>query len=156
MNKKMIITESQLNRLSKIVSEQNGSDKYKMKVEVEPIYDGLNYKGYEINNIDCREMVISFDIELEYSSYGIKSANIYSLSGPSYIYANVSFYPDDENENKEDVVINLDWSNSSFIHIEDDAKIGWIGIDSPVQIILANDKSGNLFAKGININIRDI
>lgn len=136
--KKIILSESQAKILmDKVVSEQiNPSGKYSQNVKSDFDYHQLKYKGGDVDWVDNVEFTVSFDIDMDGRSYGIKDVSIMNVKGPEALDIVITYYPEgSEDSIEEEVQIKLDWDN---VKIEKDANIGWIGIDSVVDINLTS------------------
>lgn len=149
--KKVIINEKQAKKLmGKLISEQyTDDDRYRQEVTCQFGYHGLTYKGGEIDWIPDATMTVSFRIDMEARSYGIKSISVYDFQGPSEVVVPVTYYPEGSDDSvDEDVVIKLNWDD---VTTDDAVDVGWIGIDNVVEVELSVDESGNFISKGILI-----
>jgi len=153
--KKIVLGESQVDKLmSKLVSEQYaGSDRYSQEVRCSFEYHKKTYKGNEIDWIADGRFNLSFRIDMEARSYGIKGISVYDFQGPEEIEILVTYYPEgSEDPIDEEILIRPDWSKVNT----DEADIGWIGIDQDIEMDLINDESGNLIAGDILIHTKEI
>jgi len=154
--KKIILTEEQSKKLmDKIISEQYAdNDRYSQEVRCSFGYHKKTFKGYDIDWIDDGRFNLSFRIDMEARSYGIKGISVYDFQGPEEIDIIVTYYPEGQDDDSidEEMIIRPDWSNVNT----DEADIGWIGIDQDIEMDLTNDESGNLIAAGILIHSKGI
>ena len=162
--KKIVLTEKQSKKLvNKLINEQARSwhdlihDDGRQHVEVECDFDyyHLTYKGGQIDDILKNKLNISFLVEPEWRSYGIKSISVYDIRGPEEIELEIAYYPAnsgrDDDSVEEGFNLKLDWDN--MLQTEDDETLGWFGVSNEMSIELANDGQGGLVAKSINIGV---
>ena len=135
-------------------------DTYSRKIKPEIFYYGLSFNEYEINEVTCDDITITYNIDMEVREFGIKSISIYNIKGPEKLPLNVSYYISKVNnegalddELKEEVIeINLNWDN---VKTERTTEPGAITINS-VEIELVNSTDFNLISKSILIYLFDI
>jgi len=154
--KKVILNETQVDKLmNKLVSEQiTENNRYRQEVSCSFGYHKKTFKGHEIDWIPDTKFNVSFRIDMEARSFGIKGVIVHDFQGPEEIETYVTYYPEgSEDPIDEDLMIRIDWSNAQT---DDLADIGWIGIDQDIEIDLTNDESGNLVATGILIHTKGI
>jgi len=154
--KKIVLTETQAEKLmDKVVSEQIApSDRYTQEVKCGFGYHNLTYQGNEIDWIEDVKFSVSFDIHVDARSYGIKDINIMSVRGPEAIEIVVIYYPEGAEDHVEaDAVVRLNWDD---VKIDNDADIGWIGIDHDIDIELEVDQEGNFTASMITVHSKEI
>ena len=150
-----ILTENQLKRLTKNLKEDMSTgNKYRMECKVDLNYYGAKFKGQDIDDITTSDMVLTFDIDMEARSYGIKDISVYNVQGPSEIELEVLYFSN-ENEDSVDEVITLplNWDN---VEMEKDDELSHIGIGDMIQIDLVNDENGELVVDGIIVNHKSI
>lgn len=147
--KKVVLTEEQAKKLmGKVVSEQFRDDgRYHERVKCNILANPkMTFKGHEIDWIDDVEFDLSFLIDIEARSFGIKSISVYGFTGPESIEIDVSYFPNESHDTvTETVEIKLDWDN---VVVDDDANLGYIGVSPDVELELKNDENGNLIAWG--------
>jgi len=128
----------------------NESDSsYRTEVEVEVNYYGSSFKGREINTIDTNKIFITFDIEIEYKTWGINGISIWNIQGPSEIQLSVEYYGneiiEDDFENlTEDLMLKLDWDK---IKMDEEIGNGALTVEK-ISIELINDPSGGFVVTG--------
>lgn len=118
----MIITESQMNKItnllteSKVITEQS-DNRYERKVEVSVGTNGTyRYENMVVDEITTyfNEMRLSYLIEQEHRSWGIKGISLYDIQGYDEIEVELYLYPEDSNDSndmiKKEVKVPLDWS----------------------------------------------
>jgi hypothetical protein len=127
--------------------------KYEMKCTVDPFYgyDKVKYNGQSINDVQAEDIRVTYDIDIETRSYGIKTAGVYNVSGPSEIELEV--YTEDSDDTSETVVVPLDWSKVDMEKVD---YLGYIGIDNKIELHLMNTTDGNLAVKRIRIEYNSI
>jgi len=151
----IIITENQLKGLTKKLNEDSSSDnKYRMSCKVDLNYFGSKFKGKEINDISVSEMTLTFSIDMEGRSYGIKDISVYNVQGPSEFELEVDYYNDEGDDTDiETITLPLNWDN---VTMEKDDELSYIGIGSTIQIDLINDENGELAVDDIIVNHKSI
>lgn len=148
---KIVITESQLKKLTKNLNENyvDLNDTYKEECKVD-IYDyGLKFKGYEINTISTPNIIVTFQIDMHVKSYGITDISIVNVNGPSEIELEIYYNSEDDSDMEETITIPINWEN---VDMQQDDTLGWIGVDNIIQIDLVNNENGELVVNGIIVN----
>ena len=117
--KKILVTENQMDQLRKN-AQQEDERRYRRSVTVDAESYGVSYKGMEINDISAGyEMTLTYLIEQEHRSWGIKDISLYSIQGPESLQVEIEYYIDDDNVETETVDLPVDWSK-----VETDTETG--------------------------------
>jgi len=148
---KIVITESQLKKLTKNLNENyvDLNDTYKEECKVD-IYDyGLKFRGYEINTIVTPNITVTFQIDMHVKSYGIVDISVVNVNGPSEIELEIHYYSEDDSDMEETITIPINWEN---VDMQQDDTLGWIGVNNNIQIDLVNNENGELVVDGIIVN----
>jgi hypothetical protein len=148
---KIRITESQLERLRTNLNEEPLDDKYVREVEAK-FYQGT-YKGYEINDISPIKLRVSFSIDIEMKSWGIRDINLGGITGPSEVEVEVNYYIDNDNTEDAYVTIPLDWSK---LITEKDSNSGIITVSDEVEIYLMENEEGNLVVERMEMVVYSV
>lgn len=148
---KIRITESQLERLRTNLNEEPLDDKYVREVEAK-FYQGT-YKGYEINDISPIKIRVSFSIDIEMKSWGIRDINLGGITGPSEVEVEVNYYIDNDNTEDAYVTIPLDWSK---LITEKDSSSGIITVGDEVEIYLMENEEGNLVVERMEMVVYSV
>ncbi len=168
--KKVIITENQAESLvSKILDEQVpalrateysiNDGRYRMAVIADFDYYKQTYKGFEIDDIDKIKLEISFLIDIDHESFGIKGIYIHDIQGPKEVKTLVHYYTSDVNSEdfedsvKEPIVIPIDWKR---IKIEKYSNIKYIGIEKNITIDLVSSPDGGLKFKSVEVTVNEL
>ena len=154
--KKIIITEEQSKKImGKILSEQLApEERYSQEVTCSFGYHKLTYKGHEIDWIPDTHFRVSFTIYVDAREYGIKDIGVMNVTGPEAIEIMVTYYPEGSDDSvDEEVVINLNWDD---VTVNNDADIGWIGIDHDIEMDLDQTQDGGLECGGILVHAKEI
>jgi len=162
--KKIIITEEQMgvvnNYVSKeeskstIINEAYGDDRYEMKCKFDFNYpSNLLYKGGEIEDIGYgAEYTLSFRIDQEHRSWGIKNISVYDVQGPEELEVEIVYYPEGSDQDSDSVteyaMVKVDWDS---INYDSEEPRGMVGIDEDVEIELGNDSEGNFIVNEIRV-----
>jgi len=127
---------------------------YRMECEVDLNYFGTKFKGFEIDNISTSNLTVTFSIDMEGRSYGIKDISVYNVQGPSEIELEVTYYPESGDDSvDETITIPINWEN---VEMEKDDELGYIGVGKTIQIDLTNDENGELVFDGVIVNHKSI
>ena len=147
--KKIIINEKQVNLLmGNIITEQT-DNKYRNEVECSVYSPGVTYKGQEVDDITMDKITLTFDIEMEYRSYGIKDINVGNITGPSELSLQIYKEGGDEEVN-----IPFNWSTGNVK--KETYQMAYIGVDSSIDVELMNDQNGNIVVKEITVSVSSI
>ncbi len=152
--KKIILTENQYKMIeNQVIKESNGSRFVEtIKFDVEDY--GVKFKGQDIDWVVAPEVNITFDIDLDYRRYGIKSVSVYNFRGPDSIELDIT--PQTEDGETETVVLPLRWDDAEFVQTEESDHISYIGVDNEAVLKLANDANGNIFVEFVSFSIKEI
>jgi hypothetical protein len=134
---KMVITENQYKNLQKMINEEV-SNRYEMKVDVNVGTNGTyKYEGMVFDEATTYydEMRVTYLIDQEHRSWGIKNISIYDIQGYDDIEVTLYLYPENSN-NSDDVVtkevkVPLDWSK---LNVETIQGKGIVTVDNRVDI----------------------
>jgi hypothetical protein len=155
---KIILTEKQIKEITKAIaqeeiqmSEENEAYKrYSMRCNVQLDYHNKTYKGAEINDIYASEIELTYDIDIEARSWGIKNISLYDIQGPSEIELEVDYYPNGDDSETETITIPLNWEN---IQTDEEEGEGVVTVGKDVTLTLENDENGNLVCNQINVTV---
>jgi len=157
---KFIFTEEQIQITKKILSENQTGMDFKLECDVDVDYYRVNkeYKGGELEGIEAHgTMTMTYSIDMEGRSYGIKSIIPYAPKGPSEIELTIIYQdPNDEDGWKtleDTITIPLNWDD---VEQEESHNISYIGYENLVTIILKSDEQGNIVLDGINLYYHSI
>jgi hypothetical protein len=139
--KKVVLTESQLNMVKRHIAEEESNDRYERKVEVSvgtPTGE-YRYENMVIDEIttDYDEMRLTYLIEQEHRSWGIKNISLYDIKGYDEIEVKLHLYPENS-EDFDDVVIKevkipLDWDT---LNVTTNEGKGMVTIDDRLDITI--------------------
>lgn len=146
---KIIVTETQLKKLTKKLNEGTiKGDTYEDKVSVDVETYGVKINGQDIDWATCPEMRLSYEIHIEYASWGIESIYLTNIKGPSEIEVEITPETDDQ---REDITLNLqyDWDN---VVIEEE-RGNSIMIGNEIVLRLKNNESGDVVIESITVPV---
>jgi len=172
--KKIILTEKQTKKLmDNVITEQVPSmrtteypineGRYHMQCRFDFQYndDLVTYKGGEIDNIDYGYGDVTFLIDMQYETYGIKGIEITDLRGPKSIKTKIRYYSEGTSSNdedwwekrvEEDVIIPLDWKN---LNIDNSGyKMNYFGVDKIIDVDVYPDGNGGIVGKKIEMTTK--
>ena len=108
--KKIVLTENQVQMVKKHVTESAvGNERYGREVSVSVGTYGAKINGEDIDWAVCSDMKVSYLIEMEHRSWGIKGISLYSIQGPSEIELTIT--PQVEDADDIDITVQLNWEN---------------------------------------------
>jgi hypothetical protein len=112
--KKLVITENQLNMIKSSLNENINNDRYERVVKVNVGIGGSpRYENMTLEDITTYfdEMRLTYLIEQEHRSWGIKDISLTDIQGYNEIEVELHLYPDNSDEPIiKEVKIPLDWS----------------------------------------------
>ena len=91
--KKIVLTENQLKMVKKHVTESAvGNERYGREVSVSVGTYGAKINGEDIDWAVCSDMKVTYLIEMEHRSWGIKDISLNSIKGPDSIEIEIEYY----------------------------------------------------------------
>ncbi len=136
---------------STTINESIMNERYEQKCEIDFNYGSdVKYKGHGIDDIGYGlEYTLSFIIDQEHRSWGIKTISVYDVQGPEELDVEVVFYPEGSDDPVDEYIqIKVDWDSTNYEH---ESPQGMIGIDRDVEMELVNDSEGNIIVKEIGV-----
>lgn len=154
--KKIVLTTEQMNKISEYVQTEGSTEslnesldnnRYEMECDVDLNYGGLKFQGNDVDDVNSSKIRVTYLIELEHRSWGIKSISLYDIKGPEELELEVYYYDGDKDDTLDTMVtVKLDWDG-----IDTDTHNGsFIGLDSDLEFDLENDSEGNIICTGIS------
>ena len=147
--KKIVLTENQVKMVKKHIKESAvGNERYGRDVSVSVSTYGATLNGEEIDWAVCSDMKLTYLIEMEHRSWGIKGISLYSIQGPSEIELTIT----PRTEDGEDITITvpLNWDN---IEEETQEGEGVVTIGNEIEFNLGNDERGNIIVESIHVPV---
>lgn len=147
--KKIVLTENQLNTVKKHISEGAvGNERYGRDVSVSVSTYGAKINGEDIDWAVCSDMKVTYLIEMEHRSWGVKGISLYSIQGPSEVELTVT--PQVEDGEDIEITVQLNWEN---VEEETQEGEGVITIGNEIELSLGNDESGNIVVTSIHVPV---
>jgi hypothetical protein len=147
--KKIVLTENQLNTVKKHISESAvGNERYGRDVSVSVSTYGAKINGEDIDWAVCSDMKVTYLIEMEHRSWGVKGISLYSIQGPSEVELTVT--PQVEDGEDVEITVQLNWEN---VEEETQEGEGVITIGNEIELSLGNDESGNIVVTSIHVPV---
>lgn len=147
--KKIVLTENQLNTVKKHISESAvGNERYGREVSVSVRAYGAKINGQDIDWVECSNIKVSYLIEMEHRSWGIKDISLYSIQGPSELELTVT--PQVEDGEDIEITVPINWEN---IEKETQEGEGVITIGNEIEVTLGNDENGEIIVKSIVVPV---
>lgn len=169
--KKIILTERQCTKLIEQVPAMRAAEytlndgRYHMKCEFRFSYgyEGLiTYKGGEIDDISDEFGDVSFLIEIDHETYGIKKISVTDIKGPKDIEVTVRYYPEGSSSEDEDWLkrrteektrIPLNWrkleiDNSGY-------QMNYYGLNKRINVDVIPDGKGGLIGNKMEVTTKE-
>ena len=147
--KKIVLTENQLKMVKKHVTESAvGNERYGREVSVSVGTYGAKINGEDIDWAVCSDMKVTYLIEMEHRSWGVKGISLYSIQGPSEIELTIT--PQVEDADDIDITVQLNWEN---VEEETQEGEGVITIGNEIEVSLGNDENGNIIVTSIHVPV---
>lgn len=146
--KKIVITENQLNMIKSNLNENINNNRYEREVSVSFETYGTKINGVDIDWVTSSNIRLTYLIEQEHRSWGIKNISLYDIQGPSDIQITVTPQVDDGED--IDLGIPLNWEN---VETETQENEGVVTIGHEITIVLSNGQNGELIASAIHVPI---
>ena len=147
--KKIVLTENQLKMVKKHVTESAvGNERYGREVSVSVGTYGAKINGEDIDWAVCSDMKVTYLIEMEHRSWGVKGISLYSIQGPSEIELTIT--PQVEDADDIEITVPLNWEN---IEEETQEGEGVITIGNEIEVSLGNDENGNIIVTSIHVPV---
>lgn len=146
---KIVLNENQIKMIKKTINEGVDTN-YEREVEVKVYTYNSTYKGKEIIDVRAYQNIdLSFVIDMEARSWGVKSVSLYGIRGPESITMTVDYYTNEEGDyESEDIDVKIDWDK---LETDDRTGEGVITIGHELEIDLMNDENGDLVVRGMSI-----
>lgn len=125
-----------------------GNERYGREVSVSVGTYGAKINGEDIDWAVCSDMKVSYLIEMEHRSWGIKGISLYSIQGPSEIELTIT--PQVEDGEDIEITVPLNWEN---VEEETQEGEGVITIGNEIELSLGNDESGNIIVTSIHVPV---
>lgn len=148
---KVILTEGQIERLKNVLKE-GVDNKYNREIMVDFNYYRAKYKGLEINDVASIKVRLSFDINIEARSWGIKDISISGIRGPESVDVEISYYNENDEEFFDSYVIQLNWDSL----VTENVRSGLITIGDVMDVTLGNDVDGRLIVTKMELPIYNL
>ena len=147
---KVRLTESQMERLKSQLNEAD-SNRYNREVVVKVHAYGATYKGREVDWVTGGNIRLTYNIEMDIRSWGVKGISLYGIQGPSEIEVDVEYYGSEETDESitETVTLPINWEAV----VTEEEKNGLVTVGDEIEIDLANDDKGNLIVKSVTVTV---
>lgn len=143
---KFKLTEDQLDRVKKTVLTEQNDNTYSREIELSfGVNHEQRFNGSEIEEITAysNKIKLSYVIEMDVRSWGVKDISLYNIKGPEYVDAEVTFYPEGSDDPiTKEITVPLDWENYLSTN-EIDGK-GIITIGDELQVTVYFGEGGNI------------
>ena len=137
---KVALSEKQLETIKKHLNEDINDDRYERKVKVSVgCPHGYHYDNMVLDEVSTYydEMRLTYLIDQEHRSWGIKGISIYDISGYDEIEVELHLYPENSNDYHDEIVkevkIPLDWSK---LNVENEERKGLVCVGDVLEIII--------------------
>jgi hypothetical protein len=153
--KKLIQERKRMGQLAGLVKEGFGDERYETKCKVDLTYFRTKFNGKEIDYATAEDMRVSFLIDMEGRSWGIKNLSVYDVKGPSELEVELEYYLDERGDEHrtERVMVPMDWDK---VVMTKDTELGHIGIAEVVRVTIGNDGQGNIVVQEIEVEYNSL
>jgi hypothetical protein len=152
---KIVVTENQIKHLvgnlktNKTINEGTiSSEEYSDEVKVDVETYGVKINGNDIDWATCGNMRLTYNIGIEYSSWGINGIYVDNIKGPSEIEIEITPQTDD---NQDDILLTLPYTWENVQIEEDKGRI--IGVDNEIRVKLKNTENGEIAIDYISVTV---
>jgi hypothetical protein len=149
---KIRLTERQLKSLlkkTKVLNEGTiSSEEYSDEVKVDVETYGVKINGNDIDWATCANMELSYNIEIERSSWGLNGISVNNIKGPSEIEIEITPQTDDR---QDDILVTLPYSWENIQIEEDRGRI--IGVDNEIRVKLKNTENGEIAIDYVSVTV---
>lgn len=153
--KKLILTENQVKTMTNtLIKESVDDNRYRRNITIDVETYGVTYKGMEINDLTAGyEVTLTYLIEQEHRSWGIKDISLYSIKGPESLEFEVEYWVDEDNVETETITLPIDWEK-----IETDTQTGHgvVTIGDTLIVSLKNTEDGEIVIDSLNLEIYNL
>ena len=146
--KKILVTENQLNMIRKNIKEGYGDERYERVVSVDVETYGVKFNGNDIDWAVAGDMRLSFLIDQDHRSWGIKDISLYDIQGPDEIELTITPQVDDADD--VEITVSLDWEN---VERETQENEGVVTIGSEIILKLGNNENGDIIVESIHVPV---
>lgn len=152
--KRLIQEKQRMSQLAGLVKEGYGDDRYEMECRVDLTYLNTKYKGMQVDDAKAENIRVSFLIDIEGRSWGIKSMNVYDVQGPSELEISMECFDNVKDDYQtESVTVPLDWDRVVMNKIDN---LGHIGINNEIEVTISNDPKGNIVVEKIEVQYNSL
>ena len=148
--KRIVLTENQLDMVKKHIAEGAvDGERYGREVKVSVNPYGAKVNGEEIDWVTAPNVKLTYVIEQEHRSWGIKDISLYSIQGPSEIEFTIT--PQVEDAEDINVTVPIYWDN--VVEKDTEEGKGVVTIGNEIEINLSNDENGEISVKSIIVPV---
>jgi hypothetical protein len=151
--KKIILTEDQMDLLRKNAQRED-ERRYRRDVKIDVESYRVTYKGMEINDITAGyNPTLTYLIEQEHRSWGIKDISLYDIKGPDGIEIEVEYWIDEDNTETETLSLPIVWDS-----VETDTQTGHgvVTIGDTLVVSLKNNESGEIVIDSLHLEVYNL
>ena len=151
--KKIILTEDQIDLLRKNAQRED-ERRYRRDVKIDVESYRVTYKGMEINDITAGyNPTLTYLIEQEHRSWGIKDISLYDIKGPEGIEIEVEYWVDNDNTETETLSLPIVWDS-----VETDTQTGHgvVTIGDTLVVSLKNNESGEIVIDSLHLEVYNL
>ena len=151
--KKIILTEDQMDLLRKNAQRED-ERRYRRDVKIDVESYRVTYKGMEINDITAGyNPTLTYLIEQEHRSWGIKDISLYDIKGPEGIEIEVEYWVDNDNTETETLSLPIVWDS-----VETDTQTGHgvVTIGDTLVVSLKNNESGEIVIDSLHLEVYNL
>lgn len=144
---KILITENQLQNIKNQLVNEDIDKRYERKVSVDVDSYNVKINGVGIDFASCSDINLTYLIEQEHKSWGIKDISLYDIKGPSEI--EISITPEEDGEDVQ-LTLPLNWDD---VERENEEGQGVITVGNEITIKLGNNENGEVVVDSIHVPV---
>jgi hypothetical protein len=143
------LTESQIERIKNISEGQE--NKYNREIILNfNKGNNFDFKGMEVDWLEKTKIRLSFDIDIEARSWGIKGIMLYNITGPEEVEMEVVYYPNESDDSESGYFpVKLDWEKALVVSNEDSS--GLITVGDEIEVYVEGSVESGFFASKIEV-----
>jgi hypothetical protein len=146
--KKILVTENQLDMIKKHINEAFDDNRYERVVSVDVDTYGAKINGNDIDWAVAGDMRLSYLIDQDHRSWGIKDISLYDIQGPSEVELTIT--PQVEDGEDIEITVPLNWEE---VEQETQEGEGVITIGSEIVVKLGNNENGDIVVESIHVPV---
>lgn len=130
---------------------ESNDERYSREVKVTVYSSNVKINGEDIDGVSCPNLRLSYLIEQEHRSWGIKDISLYSIEGPSEVEFEITPQVDDLDADDITVTIPVSWD--TVVKLNYETGEGVVTLGNEIEVNLKNDENGNVVIDYIDVTV---